>query len=307
LVAVHGRGDLYTENTQAEVWRSNTSKKEVGSKIGLNRGIPVRWVVEGLGTRGILLGEGKPLNRVGADKAAATADEFFIAGFNKWVGADGDLRVEKGEAVAQFSRAVELNPRYVIAYFMLAIAKGQLKDPEGALADYNKAISLNPKYANAYYGRGYLKSEQLKDPEGALADYSKAISLNPKYANAYYGRGYLKSEQLKDPEGALADYNKAISLNPKYVEAYYNRAILKDDKLKDPEGALADYNQSISLNSKYAKAYGNRGLLKQKLNDRQGAIGDLRTAARIFREQGRIEDVQKAISILRQLGATEKP
>jgi Flp pilus assembly protein TadD len=272
LVAVHGNGDRYTENTQAEVWRSNTSKAEVGSKIGINRGIPVRWVVEGLGTRGILLGEGKPLNRTGADKAAATADEFFIAGFNKLVGADGDLRVEKGKAVAQFSRAVELNPRYVIAYFLRAIAKDQLNDPQGALADYNQAISLNPKYAEAYYGRGYLKHLKLNDLKGALADYSQAISLNPKFVEAYNNRGGLKKDRLNDAQGALADFNKAISLNPKFALAYNNRAILK-----------------------------------HQLDDRQGAISDLRTAARIYREQGQTQNLRLAIAVLSVLGVTEKP
>jgi lipoprotein NlpI len=305
LVAVHGRGDRYTNNTEAEVGRSNTVKAEVGNKIGYNRGIPVRWVVEGLGTRGILVGEGKPLNRTGADKAATTADEFFIAGFNKLVGGDGDFRLEKREAVGQFSRAVALNPRYAIAYFMRAIAKTQLNNPQGALADYNKVISLNPRDAVFYYNRGNLKYQKLNDSQGALVDYNQALSLNPKYAAAYYNRGSLKDD-LNNPQGALADYNQALSLNPKYTAVYYNRGILKYQKLNDPRGALADYNQALSLNPKYAAAYYNRGILKAtKLNDSQGAIGDLRTAARIFREQGQTQRLQMAIKALRKLGATE--
>jgi tetratricopeptide (TPR) repeat protein len=77
--------------------------------------------------------------------------------------------------------------------------------------------------------------------------------------------------------------------------------------LKDPQRALADYNQAISLDPKYALAYYNRGILKAtKLNDRQGAISDLRTAARIFREQGQTQNLQWAIASLRKLGATEK-
>jgi serine protease Do len=86
LVAVHGVGDQYTENTESEVEPSNTVKEEVGSKIGYNRGIPVRWVVEGLGVDGgILVGNRRPLSQIGVGNAIAarTADEFFIAGFNK--------------------------------------------------------------------------------------------------------------------------------------------------------------------------------------------------------------------------------
>jgi tetratricopeptide (TPR) repeat protein len=275
LVAVHGQGDRFTENTEAEVDPSNTVKKEVGSKIGSNRGIPVRWVVEGLGVRGILVGNRRLPRQIGMGKATAarTADEFFIAGFNKSVGADRDFRVEKKEAVAQFSRAVALNPRYIVAYFMRAMVKGDLNDSQGALADNNKAIALNPKYAKAYNNRGLLKQFKLNDSQGALADNNKAIALNPKYAKAYTSRGFLKQDKLNDAQGALADNNKAIALNPKYAEAYGSRGLLKDEKLNDP----------------------------------QGAIGDLRTAARILRAQGQRQKLQIVIGLLNSLGATEKP
>jgi tetratricopeptide (TPR) repeat protein len=272
LVAVHGRGDQYTENTQAEVEPSRTVKAEVYSKIGINRGIPVRWVVQGLSTRGILLGEGKPLNRTNVEKA--TADEFFIAGFNKLVGASGDFRAEKREAVAQFSRAIALNPRYTIAYFMRAVVKSHLNDSQGALADFDTAISLDPKDETAYYNRGTLKQEQLNNPQGALADYNNAILLDRRYAEAYYNRGILKQEKLNNLPGALADYDTAILLSPKFAPAYINRGNLKYEK-NDLQGALADYDKAISLKPELVLAYFNRGTLKaEKLNDFQGALAD---------------------------------
>ena len=36
-------------------------------------------------------------------------------------------------------------------------AKCELGDYRGAIADYNKAIELNPKYVKAYYNRGIAK------------------------------------------------------------------------------------------------------------------------------------------------------
>jgi tetratricopeptide (TPR) repeat protein len=272
LVAVHGQGDKFTKNTQAEEVASNTIKNEVNSKIGYNRGIPVRWVIQGLGELGILVGNRKPLNqiRVGKPTVAATADDFFIGGFNKLVDPGTDFQSGRREAVAQFNQAVTLNPRYTIAYFMRALAKYQLNDSQGALADYNQAISLNPQNVNAYYNRGILKND-LNDLKGALADYNQAISLNPKHAKAYNNRGNLKRDQLNDPKGALADYNQAISLNPKDAKVYYNRGVLK----------------------------------AEKFNDRAGAISDLRTAAKLFRAQGQTQLLQQTLDNLRVLGATE--
>jgi tetratricopeptide (TPR) repeat protein/S1-C subfamily serine protease len=282
LVAVHGVGDRYTENTQVEEVASNIVKDEVNSKIGINRGIPVRWVVQSLGELGILVGNKRPLSRVGKPTVAATADEFFIAGFNKWVEPGADFQAGRRESLVQLNRAVAMSPRYTTAYFMRAYVKDLLNDPRGALADYNQAISLNPKYAVAYFNRAMLKENKLNDANGALADYNQFISLNPKYSEAYNNRGILKDEKLNDPKGALSDYNQAISLNPQNAAAYYNRGTLKKDKLNDPKGALADYNQAISLNPKFALAYNNLGTLKKdKLNDPKGALADYNQAISI--------------------------
>jgi V8-like Glu-specific endopeptidase len=87
LVAVHGLGDRYRENSEARVGPSNIVKNEVGSKIGSNRGIPIRWVVSGLGRQGIFLGGVRSAQLTNEENAATatTADEFFIVGFNKLI------------------------------------------------------------------------------------------------------------------------------------------------------------------------------------------------------------------------------
>ena len=278
LIAVHGKGDRVTENTQAEEVSSNLAKAEVNSKTGYNRGIPIRWVVQGLGELGILVRNSNQI-KAANPAIAATADEYFIAGFNKFVEPGTDFQVGRREAVAQFSRAIMLNPRYIIAYFMRAYVQDDLQAYPQAIADYNKAISLNPNYVLAYNNRGNLKNEKLNDPQGALADFNQAINLNSKFVLAYSNRGVLKNEKLNDSQGALADFNQAISLNPNYAFAYNNRGILKTDKLNDSQGALADYNKAISLNSKFVLAYNNRGVLKtDKLNDSQGALADYNKA-----------------------------
>ena len=43
-------------------------------------------------------------------------------------------------------------------YFKLGEQKYNKKDYQGAIADYDKAIELNPKYARAYYNRGNSKT-----------------------------------------------------------------------------------------------------------------------------------------------------
>ena len=64
------------------------------------------------------------------------------------------------------------------------------------MAEFNKAISLNPAYAEAYSNRGVVFYEN-KEYDKALQDYDKAISLDPKLANAYNNRGFLYAAQGK--------------------------------------------------------------------------------------------------------------
>jgi tetratricopeptide (TPR) repeat protein len=271
LVAIHGQGDRFGENTELD------DKSQVGSKIGYNRGIPIRWVVQGLTSAGVKIGGNRqpPTLATTSSQASVIADEYFIAGFNKLVEPGDDVSAGKIAAIGSLNKAIQINPRYSVAYFTRAVVYAQLQQFQQSLIDYDRAIAINPQDANAYNNRGILKKDKLNDSQGALADYNKAIIINPEYANAYMNRGNLKRDKLNDNQGALSDYDRAIVLNPKSAGTYNNRGKLKQEKLNDNQGALADFDRAISLNPQSAQAYYNRGTLKNnKLNDSQGALAD---------------------------------
>jgi tetratricopeptide (TPR) repeat protein len=278
LVAIHGRGDRFRENTDLD------DNSRVDSKIGYNRGIPVRWLVQNLAEVGINLGAVRSISgiRAARSQVPATADEYFIAGFNKYVEPGDNVASGKTQAIQELSTAIRLNPKYQYAYFARAIVYEQVQEFQQSLTDYNQAITIDPKNFASYYNRAILKNEKLSDVQGALVDYNQAIAINPKNSTAYYNRAILKNEKLNDVQGALADYNQAIAINPKNSTAYNNRANLKKNKLNDIQGALADYNQAITINPKNSTAYNNRANLKdEKLNDIQGSLADYNQAITI--------------------------
>src|SRR5262245_37014928 len=63
-------------------------------------------------------------------------------------------------------------------------------DLDRAIADYTLALQFDPKSARAYFSRGLARHER-GELEKALEDYNKSVDVNPHNANAYLNRGNL--------------------------------------------------------------------------------------------------------------------
>ena len=105
-----------------------------------------------------------------------TAEEYYKRGVHK----SNYLEDYRG-AIADLSKAIELNPKFTQAYFHRAGGKGKLEDYRGAIADLSKAIELNPKFALAYFFRGIAKIN-LRQKESGCLDLSKAGELGNERA-----------------------------------------------------------------------------------------------------------------------------
>ena len=126
---------------------------------------------------------------------------------------DAASYMKKGQfedAVSNFNRAINLDPRNAVAHAARGSAYYNLNQLDKAMSDYNEAIELNPNNVDAYIYRGYYY-QVMDEKSKAVADYSKALELNPEAEVA----------------GRLRDEIAEMSANddPKYAEAKDNQTI----------------------------------------------------------------------------------
>ena len=69
-------------------------------------------------------------------------------------------------------------------YFNSAYDKAENGDHYGAIADYTKAIEINPNYKSAYKNRG-IDKQIIGDLKGACADWQKASQLGDQDATQW--------------------------------------------------------------------------------------------------------------------------
>jgi len=155
---------------------------------------------------------------------------------------NGTVRAGRGElaaAIADFSKAIELDPKNPVVYSARGNVKLNTGELDEAIADHSKAIELDPSRRAPYINRGVAKIDK-DDLEGAIADYTKAIELDPKVAAAYLNRGNARL-QKGDATGARSDFEQAVQF-AKDDAAYARFALFllnSREKVGEPAAGLA--------------------------------------------------------------------
>ena len=156
--------------------------------------------------------------------------------------------------MADFTKAIELNPKFGEAYISRGLLQAVLSDFQGALEDFNQAILLSkdpdPKMNLLWNGTPVEDYESLgmyRRIADNLLEGVEENDQNSRTAGIHKYRGDIRL-QLKDTEGALQDYNEAIKLAPKQADAYVARGDYYT-QMQQAEKAKADYNKAITIYS----------------------------------------------------------
>ena len=130
-----------------------------------------------------------------------------------WASDEGRDELTRNAAQA-YTKAIQLDPKFLPAYEQRASDYLNLKQYQQAIRDYGVVLTLDPDNHTAYADRGLAKLE-TGDSWGAIFDFGDAIRREKEDAaylpDLYEHRAdaYVRLGKYKE---AISDYNKAIEL-----------------------------------------------------------------------------------------------
>ncbi|MGB0036448.1 MAG: protein kinase [Candidatus Acidiferrales bacterium] len=188
------------------------------------------------------------------------------------------------QSVADFQRAIRLDPTYAPAYAGLASASVVLVDykdvppaqvlPE-AEAAAKKALQLDESLAEAHAALGLIRLSRAEWP-GVLAEFQRAIELNPGDANAHHWNALALSVAGRNEE-AIAEIKLAQELDPRslIINANIGWCEYLAGKYDD---AIEQARKTLELDASFPVAHGYLGQAYLEKGKYDEAFEELRKA-----------------------------
>lgn len=88
------------------------------------------------------------------------------------------LNERYADAIIEFKRATELNPKFKDAYFNLGTAYSALNDLDNALSSYRAVLKIDPRHAYSHWNVAVVL-EKEGDIKGAVEHWEKYAALTP--------------------------------------------------------------------------------------------------------------------------------
>ena len=141
------------------------------------------------------------------------------------VGADFLKQNQLEEAIAEFRRAVEVDPSYVAAHFNLAYAYERAQRFDEAIAQYTRALQLEPDNVFGLNNLGVLYTNKGQYDE-AIRVLEQAAKIEPSNSMVSKNLENARANKsiLQDRETRIAEAHKQVTARPQDPGVAYNLA-----------------------------------------------------------------------------------
>jgi len=170
-------------------------------------------------------------------------------------------------------------PGSAMAWYYLGSAYGiGLHEPASAEAPFEKAVQLNPRWAMAWNALGFTYLDLRRNSDAARA-FQHAVNEAPQQSNywnnlasaySWAGRPDLATQTLERQRTAAAR-------SATYVD-WYNMGN-GFANLGHRQEAIDAYTQALRMNQRFGPAWNNLGVAQQQLGDYSSALNSYRRAA----------------------------
>ncbi len=196
------------------------------------------------------------------------------------------------KAYVQYDASVDLDPAEPKGYYNRANVKALARDYGGAIDDYSRCIDLDPRFADAFNARGKAFID-MGAPAASRPDFELAIQASPSHFWAFANRA-TASGMTGELKRAREDVVRALEIRPDFPEALSTLGNLHF-AAGETSAAVASYTEALKLKPDFSDAYLNRANASLRTGNQSGAISDfesaLRTAPPTWPHRGRVETI----------------
>lgn len=232
------------------------------------------------------------------------------------------FRAEFSAALADASKAIQINVGFAPAYLLRELCYLRLHKNDESLADARKLIALAPRDFESYTGldRYYFLSNHyakcvsdlqaqvartptnatlhaaigrvelaLDHTQQAIDEFSAAIKLDQALAVAYGGRGRAHLMRNETAQ-ALSDFTRALMLDPSDNKILRDRAACYVDQF-DYRMAIADLSKLIDAKYMLLTMYQQRANCYRKIGQEKLAADDIKTRSKFTSGRAESDDL----------------